>query len=335
MRRILRYVFLVMLIAIGAFYFWAGSGTLNKTDYYEVINYHERYKSANDTFMIMTFNIGYLSGMTNNLPVARSAQLINENLQNSYTLLSAYEPDILGLQEIDFNADRSYNFNQLDSLAYHADYPNAAMAVNWDKSYVPFPYWPLKYQFGQILSGQAILSKMQILEDSVLILEKPESAPFYYKQFYLDRLVQIAKIAIGDRNLIVMNVHLEAFDKTTRESQALQALEVLKYYEKSYPVLLIGDFNSKPPFASNIQEAEITIDTFLKHPTLEEAINKETYLQNESNFFTFDTEAPYERLDYIFYTKQSISKINSGIAVDAGQISDHLPVWMRFTLNNN
>ncbi len=47
---------------------------------------------------------------------------------------------------------------------------------------------------------------------------------------------------------------------------------------------------------------------------------------------TFDTKAPYERIDYIFYTKNSIEYISGKVLNAFGQASDHLPVEMSFRL---
>ena len=47
---------------------------------------------------------------------------------------------------------------------------------------------------------------------------------------------------------------------------------------------------------------------------------------------TFDTKKPVERIDYIFYTKNSIDYIEGKVLTQFGQASDHLPVEMRFKL---
>lgn len=332
MKKKVGFVLAIVIALLVIFYYWAGTGFYDSAKYYEVKTYHNIYDIPSDTLTIMTFNIGYLSGMTNNLAVERKADLFHKNLEKLIEFLKGYNPEIVGMQEVDFNADRSMNINQLDSVAKMLNYPNAAQAINWDKSYVPFPYWPVKYQFGKVLSGQTILSKMQIITDSVVVLQKPKSAPFYYRRFYLDRLIQISKLRVGDTDLVIMNVHLEAFDTETREEQAAKVLEVYQQYEKDYPVILMGDFNSRPPFATDIEAVEKTIAIFLQDTSLEEAIDKAAYLQNEAAYFTFDTANPYERLDYIFFSKNKIIKLESGVAQEAQQISDHLPVWMRFVI---
>ncbi|WP_296621727.1 endonuclease/exonuclease/phosphatase family protein [Marivirga sp.] len=332
MKKILLAALFIVLGSIITFYFWASSSFNEAEGYDQIVTFHPDKKRTPDTLSVLTYNIGYLSGMTNNLPVDRKESLFSDNLSESITLLKSYDFDFIGLQEVDFGSSRSFNYNQFDSLGIQLDFHQGAYAVNWDKSYVPFPYLPIKKHFGKIYSGQGILSKMQIKSNYLMILDKPMSAPFYYNAFYLDRILQINKVQYDNDTLILMNVHLEAFDKETRELQAEKVLEEFKKWSKDYPVILMGDLNSRPPFASDLINNEKTIEIFLNNPLIEEAISQERYLENESQYFTFDTAEPYERLDYIFYNNNKIKKIDSDVLREAKDISDHLPVWMTFTL---
>lgn len=332
MKKIFLIAGILIFVSFIAFYFWASSSFNEKENYNQIITYHPEAINHSDTFSILTYNIGYLSGMTNNLPVERNESLFSDNLSKSLRLLDEYDFDFIGLQEVDFGASRSFNYNQFDSLGFHLGFHQGAYAVNWDKLYVPFPYYPIKNHFGKMFSGQGVLSKMQIVANDMLVLRKPINAPFYYNAFYLDRILQINKVQMGSDTIIVMNVHLEAFDTETRELQAEKVLTEFNKWSKDYPVILMGDFNSRPPFASEIIEEEKTIEFFLNSPLIEEAISKERYLKNDSLFFTFDTAKPYERLDYIFYNKNKIRIIDSDVLREAKSISDHFPVWMTFTL---
>ncbi|HET8859211.1 endonuclease/exonuclease/phosphatase family protein [Marivirga sp.] len=103
-------------------------------------------------------------------------------------------------------------------------------------------------------------------------------------------------------------------------------------WSKAFPVILMGNFNSRSPFATENEEEEKTIELFFNCVDIEEAISRKRYLENESHFFTFDTGKPYERLDYIFYDKTKIRLIESDVLREAKSISDHLPVWMTFVL---
>jgi endonuclease/exonuclease/phosphatase family metal-dependent hydrolase len=325
-------LFAFLILGIVVFYFWGSSGFNDPEDYDKLVTYSETEGTVGDTISVMTYNIGYLSGMTNNLPVDRDEQLFSQNLDKSIRLLELYNFDFIGLQEIDFNSSRSFQYNQMDSLGFSLDFHQGAYAVNWDKSYVPFPYFPITNHFGRMFSGQAILSKVKILDNNLEVLQKPINAPFYYNAFYIDRILQTVKVQLNNDTLILMNVHLEAFDKETRELHAERVLVEFRKYATDYPVVLMGDFNSRPPFASDISEREKTVEIFLDEPNIREAISKDRYLSNEAKYFTFDTADPYERLDYIFYNYNKIMKIDSDVVRRASTISDHLPVWMTFTV---
>ena len=331
LKRILS-VLLAIVFLVVAFYFWGSSGSMSEDDYTKITTYDTKSGQAPDTLTAITYNIGYLSGMTNNLAVEHSEDLYTKNLKDAINLFSTLKPDIVGFQEIDFNSSRSFNVDQLKEISQACGFEHAAMAVNWDKKYVPFPYGLPNVHFGKILSGQAISSKHTITENKSNKLEKVASNPFYYNAFYLDRLAQIAKIEINGKVVIVINVHLEAFVTETRENQARALLEMYRGYAKDFPVLLIGDFNSRPPYASEPTENDKTIGLFFEEASLRSAIGEATYLANESDFFTFDSGNPIEKIDFIFYNFDKIKPVSARVVKEAGEISDHLPVMFKFVI---
>ncbi|MGK0325870.1 MAG: hypothetical protein ACJA1D_001211, partial [Polaribacter sp.] len=84
MKRFLKFIFrifLVLIIAFVIFFFWASSSTLDKSEYAKLIEVDNHIVPENDSiFSIVTYNIGYLSGMTNNLAVESPKKLFNDNL---------------------------------------------------------------------------------------------------------------------------------------------------------------------------------------------------------------------------------------------------------------
>ena len=333
---------LLVLLVVGAlsFYFWGSSTRLKTADYHREVSYAGNEAEPKDTLSIMTYNIGYLSGMTNNLAVRPTAEFYADNLTKAKAFIDEIDADIVGFQEIDYGSHRSYYQQQLDEMAEAGDYAYGVQSVNWDRQYVPFPYWPASVHFKRMLSGQAILSKYPVENSARVVLEKPINAPFYYNAFYLDRLIQVARINVG-RPIVVLNVHLEAFDVETREAQAEILLDIYQQYAEKYPVLLMGDFNARPPFASEFAKdeegnsiEERTTAIFFE-AGLEDAIAEVAYMENEAANFTFNTEAPYEKLDYIFYDPEVFTPINGRVVTEAGQLSDHLPVLMEFVFNRN
>ena len=122
MKRFLKYLFrflLLFIIAFVVFFFWASSPTLNEGEYAKLIQVDGFEIPKNDSiFIIVTYNIGYLSGMTNNLPIAKSKSLFEDNLQKVISETQKINPDIMAFQEIDYNASRSYSINQEEAIAY-------------------------------------------------------------------------------------------------------------------------------------------------------------------------------------------------------------------------
>ena len=332
MRRLLIIFILGLLILFAGFYFWASSGRLSVEAKHVVEQYQQADSEVDDTLAVMTYNMGYLSGMTNNQPVNPPKSLFEENLGSLQELISTHPAHIIGFQEIDYHSARSFEVDQLAALS--SGYAEGVRSVNWDKRYVPFPYWPPKVHFGSMQSGQAILSKFPVQSSSHLVLSKPQSAPFYYNAFYLDRLVQLVELKVGSQEVVVLNVHLEAFDQETREAQAETLLELVDSLVDQKPLILLGDFNARPPFATEQVTNESTMRLFYEHPDLQPAITKGDYLDGEGDFFTFDTDTPYEKLDYIFYNHLFIEPVSARVLHQAGQISDHLPVYFTFTLRN-
>lgn len=275
---------------------------------------------ADSTYSIVTYNIGYLSGMTNNLPIVGEPSFYDENLKKSLDNLKVLNPDIICLQEIDFNSKRSFYVNQQEAIQ-NLGYNYAFQAVNWDEKYLPFPGSPLNYEthYGDIYSGQSIISKYPLKELNRVVLERPETLPFYEEGFYLDRLAQHTKVDIGGKSVYLINVHLEAFDKTARTKQINYLVDWLKDIIEDTPLLLVGDFNS------NIEQETASIHAINNLPGMAYA---KTGTSQESQ--TFPSDKPRTRLDYIFYNQKYIVMEQAEVLHSFGTVSDHLPVKMSF-----
>lgn len=327
MKRFLKYFFnflLLFVIAFVIFFFWASSSTLEEEDYSKLTTLENAVLPKKDSiFSIVTYNIGYLSGMTNNLPVAKSKELFDENLQKVLRETKKINPDIISFQEIDYDASRSYHVNQEEEIA-DLGYAFRAKTVNWDERYLPFPYWPISTHFGKVVSGQSIISKYPLKEQERIVLSRVANAPFYRNAFYLERLAQVVKVVLNGKDVILINIHLEAFEKETRVQQFQEVLKIFNQYSNKYPTILLGDFNSRAR-----DENAIVQQIFAMKDIGNAAFN----MNNPGN--TFNTKNPYERIDYIFYTKNSIEYISGKVLNEFEQASDHLPVEMKFKLKNN
>ncbi len=319
--------------AIALFYVWGTSGSYSKQKYafnqgsYREIDPPAYLPVAKDSYSIVSYNLGYLSGLANNTTAQTDRRFFNENQQRVIKALQQIEPDIIALQEVDFDSKRSYFVNQAKEIALGiGPLYFGAIAISWDKNYVPFPYWPPTAQFGKILSGQTVLSRYPIEENSRIVLEKVASNPFYYNAFYLDRLAQVSLIQLFDRTLVVINVHLEAFDEPTRVRQTRFVRSLAEDYAKTYPVILLGDFNSS--LNRTDVETEFSIKEMAKSEQFASAVPEGEW----GEAVTFPSDKPKYKLDYIWYTPRSIEMLKTEVITAAGKSSDHLPLMMAFRL---
>lgn len=318
---------LIILISFIGFYFWGSSAASSESSYATINSSEKAVETPGDTFSIMTYNVGYLSGMNNNQAAAVVVDTFRNHQHQLIETIDELQLDIVAFQEIDFGSARSYDGQQLDTVRMQTNLVHTAMVVNWDKHYVPFPYWPVSSHFGKILSGQALASKYPIVRNDRIVLEKRLDAPFYYNAFYLDRLIQLNKVTIGGRPLITMNVHLEAFDQETRMQQAVTVLEVYNEMASEYPVILLGDFNAN----ADQSDGDETIRMILKGRNIAPVINDSLYRARPRDFYTYSSAEPDRKIDYIFYSKDKLLPLDARVATEFGTVSDHLPVMCRFT----
>lgn len=333
MKKPLILVFLLIVLLSGTFamfFFFAQSPNIeNKDDYFRLYSTGFGYGSPKDTITVMTYNLGYLSGMTNNLSLDRPKTLFDDNLDKALFLFENLKPDVIGFQEIDFDADRSNNTDQLEIIANRLQYPSVYQSVNWDKAYLPFPYWPPSKHFGMIISGQALVSKYELTQAETIVLDKPDEEHLFYNSFYIDRLVQVVDMKIGDNTIKVMNLHLEAFKENLRVEQAKVVKTLFEEYAETMPVILMGDFNSNPPYED---ENSLAMEVIMTAKNIKSCIDQSVYQDHPAENYTYSSKTPQIMIDYILYNENFIDCTEFRVVKEAGDISDHLPVMSKFVL---
>ena len=316
----------LVLLLVAGFWIWASSGTLSESEMAQTKMYQGEPAQATDTLSVMTYNIGYLSGMTNNKPLPSNPALYATNLEKAIDLIREANPDLIGFQEIDFGAERSMGVQQLDTLAQRLGYPTGAQAVNWDLRYLPFPDGAPSVHYGQIVSGQAILSRFSIADHRRLVLAET-SRPYLSRVFYLDRLAQVVDVVVGPDTLSVVNVHLEAFEQPVRLTQAEEVNDLLvELVATGRPVLLTGDFNAVP---------NATDDATLRRVTQDLPFNRAIPSSSDASALaTYPGDTPTRLIDHIFYMPSAMRALSTTISCGANPDppSDHCAVTTRFVM---
>ena len=313
-------------LIVANLFLYMRSSNWNSADYDNLVTYETfpPEPETPETISVVSYNIGYLSGLTNQEAVERDLALMERNQETAIAALQQANPDIIGFQEIDFEAYRSFERNQQYAMSSALEMSFAAIAINWDKHYVPFPYWPPAVHYKKVVSGQAILSRYPITNNERIVLEKVPDNPFYYNALYLDRVAQVAEIDLDGQPLIAINVHLEAFDAPTRTRQSEFVLALAEDYAADYPVVLMGDFNSS--LNRTAEGDSRSIQELLNSSIFASAVPEESFPEA----LTFPSNQPEYTLDYIFYTPDTLQVLDWKVLKSADQASDHLPIQAVF-----
>ncbi|OGQ08758.1 MAG: hypothetical protein A3G32_06245 [Deltaproteobacteria bacterium RIFCSPLOWO2_12_FULL_40_28] len=280
------------------------------------------------TLTLATYNIGYASGEKNNKGAILTKEEVLYNLDKLALAIQKMNPDVIGLQEVDFKSYRSFDINQLLYLNQKLGYPFAAYVVTWNKKYVAWPYWPLALHFRSVVSGQAVLSRYPIEQQELLHFEKPQDNAFWYNWFYLDRIAQKLTLTDGDQKIIAWNVHLEAFKQKTRNEQARILANAIRDLGKGVSQFVLGDFNSVSAYSENLK-----LEKILKMEEDGEALKiilNTSQLHNAEPLepvFTMPSWEAIKKIDHILVDDFFTFLEGDNLQLTA---SDHLPYWASF-----
>ncbi len=316
-------------LALVGFYWWAGRGTL-PTGAKHGLAVGQAVPSpaatAPGSYMVVTYNLGYLSGLANNRPVRREPAAFAAHLAQVRSAWQTLSPDLICYQEIDYGSARSFGVDQSAALA-QGYYAYRADAVNWDKRYVPFPYWPPNVHFGRVLSGQSLHSRFPVRLLERVVFPMPTERSFFYRRFYTERLAQVCAVQLPEGEIMVINLHLEAYIAPARIAQIKMVEQLYLAYRPLGPVIIAGDFNVAASVPA--MDAQDLLGQLLTWPGLACAIPPGEW--GMAQHLTFPSNAPVEQIDFIFYDSTRIINQASGTSPLAGTASDHRPVWLQFS----
>ena len=314
------------LLGTALFYFWASAPASDMP----AVSFSSAPVAAptSSTFSLLTYNVGYAAGAENNSVVGNPIVLFSEeevatNLATIIDTVRTLRPDVLALQEIDYDAARSFEVDQLEVLSEQADYPAMLRGVSWNKNYVPFPGLRPSRHFGKIVSGQGMLSRLPVVSHEQLILSRADT-PFYYDAFYIDRLAQVMVVETP-APVAVINVHLEHLDKTARRQQLTEVMELYSALSRKYPTVVAGDFNSVLDEIDVIRDYDDAIADFMSGYGLIEVLAG-------SGVLTSRSDDEQWKLDHIFYNPTQLELIEGSKVAVPGNPSDHHALMATFAI---
>jgi endonuclease/exonuclease/phosphatase family metal-dependent hydrolase len=291
-------------------------------------------KANGQSFSVMSWNFSFAYGVGSaGLNYYQKIRFhFIEALDEAVQLIKDHQVDIVLLQEVDFSCKKTHFIDQLEYMAVKLNF-NFAYGTSWSSPYVPFPFFAPEDHFGKTNAGGGVLSRFPITSNTVHLLPKPSENFKIYNFFYPSRYFQTVGIKIFDKDYLFGNLHLEAFNIKNRTKQTKI---IIKDIVKRDIDFFGGDFNTVPLCASkrsNFKDYES--DCYVNDATLNdfyklnynEFCPEEEYTKNEEKWFTFPSNNPERRLDYLFFKKKF--NLESRKVIDS-KISDHFPIIAKF-----
>ena len=332
MRRYLLYSFLALVALLGGAFWYAHKPYLSPAEFAPqgIVVFAGAPAAAPDlpeTITVVTYNIGYASGKTNNLGVKMSRAEVETNLKAIAAGLKQLNPDVIGMQEVDFRSARTHDIDQFRYLADALQMPYGAYVMTWNLTYLPWPYWPPSRHYGHIVSGQAVLSRFPLSAQQATVLPKPATNPFWYNWFYLERVLQKLTLSWNGGKSSLWNVHLDAFSGKTR---LLQAEILSKQIQADADPLkfAIGDFNSASLIKAGVTPNESDKDDIGESLAL---LEKETGMKKDPpdpSRLSQPSWDPIKKIDQLFASPDWELTESGVLAGVTG--SDHLAVWGKY-----
>ncbi len=344
--KILLAVLLIVILVAAAFLIWL-SVSEYKPEPVEPARIQngleEKQISLGKEINVLSWNIGYgglgkgadcfMDGGKDVNP--DSKETVEKYLTGIGDYINEENPDLLMLQETDYSSARSFDINETALF----DRGNNAYAPNFLCEFVPYPLPPI----GRVDSGLFTTTEYQIDEANRIALPCPFTWPVRTANLKRCLLASYLPIENSDKKLVLVNLHLEAYDDG--EGKIAQTKMLREFIEKEYKkgnyVIAGGDFNQT--FPGSMETYPIVHKDYWVPGVLENSFLPEGWE------FTYDVTNPTCRLlNHPYYEKDKEHtqhyvldgfilspnvQINSVESVNLHfENSDHNPVKINVTL---
>ena len=204
--------------------------------------------STGDSMTILTYNTGYaglskdedffMDGGSKVQP--DSKDVVETNLAGISDILKSQNADFYFLQEVDIDAKRSFHINEREYYENALDM-SSIYACNFKCDFVPYPIPPI----GKVEAGLLTMTDYQV--ESAKRIKLAESFSWPIKTCNLKRCMLETRIPIEgtDKELVLINFHLEAYDSGEGKKMQSQMLadKLQEEYQAGNYVIAGGDFN--------------------------------------------------------------------------------------------
>ena len=268
-----------------------------------------------DTLTVATWNIRFGIGRANWFGdscgdlVLFDIETIIDGLELLAQKITEMDADILLLQEVDTDSNRSAYIDQVQWLLDHTSMNYGVYASMWEVQFVPSD------GLGRVNTGNAILSKWPLSEAERIQLSLRGDQDALTKAFYVRRNVLKAVVNYPGNPFWAVDIHASAFSNDdTKQKQFLEFKDVLDEVNSKGELFVAGgDLNELPPGATknNYCEEDRCPDEL---PEDDEGCD----FSNETTWINplYDTYVPsvslvdYQQNEQLYFTHASTHDIN-------------------------
>lgn len=205
--------------------------------------------SLADSHSILTWNIGY-AGLGKECDFvmdgggkapAPTKEMVSRYLDGIAGTVASVPAEIRFIQEVDHDSSRSHGIDEITPLSMDS----TAFALNYDVLFVPYPF----DYVGTVHSGILTTSEYALNNAQRIALPCPFSWPLRTANLKRCMLVSRMNVEGTDKQLVLVNFHLEAYDDgegKIRQTEMLTQL-LLDEYAKGNYVIAGGDWNQTMP----------------------------------------------------------------------------------------
>lgn len=204
-------------------------------------------------YRFATWNIGYGALGDNADFFMDGGKMVNTateervvyNLDGICDVIDQLDPDFLFFQELDISSSRSYFIDEKQYISDNCESRivdrQYVFAPNFSVSFLPYPIPPI----GKVYSGLLTFSKYSITDAERYQLPCPFKWPSRVANIKRCLLVTRHSIAGSDKELVFINLHLEAYDDGEGKVEQTNMLKGIMADEvaKGNYVIAVGDFN--------------------------------------------------------------------------------------------
>lgn len=207
------------------------------------------------TLTILTWNIKFGGGnisfyfdcYSENTAITKKEVLAN--LEGLASKLTAVDPDIVLLQEVDLESKRTAYVNEIQWLLDHTDLNYGAYASIWETQFFPH------HGTGRINTGNAILSRWKLDQAQRIALSPRQDHKPYEQYLYIHRNILRARVAVpGQEDFWALVVHTAAFSRDsvnlTKKDHIERFQAELDYIDADGGLFVAGgDLNEIPRYS--------------------------------------------------------------------------------------